>query len=185
MTSSTVGVAYQEAFEGAVRIAGFREFQLDWTADPAPAAPHSLRIDSKVQRNIEQNKFTFRLDGCPFGPERTLIHSVVDRLHRLAPFLKVGRSGQKGRVLNGLFVGVEVPIKDPHFVLKLDHISEQFRRLIGSEARDEKEQALNRLPLVGKEEIPLAELLIDIGKKGQRYTFEQSFVQSVLKCPRQ
>ena len=74
---------------------------------------------------------------------------------------------------------------DPHFVFKLDHISEQVRRLIGTEARDEKKQTLNRLPFIGEEVFPLVKLLIDEGEKGQRYAFEQALAQSVLKFFRQ
>ena len=89
-TSVIVGPACQKNFEGGVRTVGLREVQLDGMADSMPAAPHSFRIDRKVQWNIEQNKFTFRLNGCTVGLERTRIRRVVDRLHRLPPILKVG-----------------------------------------------------------------------------------------------
>jgi hypothetical protein len=84
-----------------------------------------------------------------------------------------------------VFVGGELPVGDPHLLFKFDYIVEQIRRLLGTEACDEKKKTLNRLPFVGKEIIPLVELLVDEGEKGQRYALEQAFAQSLLKIRRQ
>ena len=97
-----------------------------------------------------------------------LLSRIEDHLHGPPPFLKVRRAGEQRGVLDRLFGGRELPVTYPHLLFELHDIPEQVGTLLRVQACHVKEKPQNRLPFVGEKVIPLAELLIDERKEGQR-----------------
>src|SRR5208337_5187225 len=114
-----------------------------------------------------------------------LLRRIEDYLHGPPPLLKVRRAGEQRGALDRLFGGRELPVAYPHLLFELHDIPEEVGTLLRVQACHVEEKPQNRLPFVGEEVIPLAELLIDEGKEGQRKAFQQAFPQGVLNFLRQ
>src|SRR5208337_701805 len=104
---------------------------------------------------------------------------------RFAPILVVARARQQRRIQNSLLLGGELPTAHTHLFLELHHLSEKFRELLFVQTRQVEQQPQNRLAFVGKQDVPVPQLLPGNGLESNGQALQQAFVQGLLKFLRQ